>query len=142
MMKKLISTITLALTFLVVFCMTSCSKDCEFKCYLLTKNSTENNIYVEYMSEVDTIQNTICAPDESISVTFGKISQHKGYPSDTYISERLQYVKIYRKVNDSVQQLPKHYYDGPDDFSLSNDFFMGTYESRYYIDITSDMFSE
>ena len=44
------------------------------------------------------------------------------------------------QINDTIYELPRHYYDNLDDFTLLTDFFMGTYEMYYGLNVTEEMF--
>ena len=111
---------------------------------LLVKNNTDNEICIEQTVSDNTIELTTIDPQISIWTTIGYTDREKdeNYPSDVYVNKLLQNINIYRKINDSIQQLPKHYYDEHSDFSISTDYFMSYSEIIYAIDITEDMFSE
>ena len=137
----------LVICVMVIFsliCMTSCDPVSQFRCSLRITNNTVSEIYVKYKLSEETNQITTYAPQDTWRVILGEIDQEnrEEYPPESYISERLEYIEIYRKNSDSVQLLPKHFYDEAGDFILLNDYFMNLCETFYCIEVTEEMFSE
>ncbi len=138
-MKKLFK---FALALCIIISISSCSKDSYFNCFLHLTNSTEHNIYIEKRIDESSVNLTTIAANEVNKYVLGEIDRHIGedYPPETFVTEKLQNIRIYREINDTIQELPKQYYDNTDDFTLKTDFFMGIYEMYYCINITEEMF--
>lgn len=136
-MKKLLN---LILVIFITACMSSCGKDTYFKCFLYLKNSTGHNVYVEESS----VNLATIFVEELNRIVIGETDRHIGedYPPETFVTEKLQNIRIYREINDTIQELPRYYYDNTDDFTLKTDFFMGIYEIYYCLNITDEMFEE
>lgn len=138
-MKK---TLNLTLVIFIVACMYSCRKDSYFNCFLYLKNSTEHNVYIEKTLDESSVNLTTISVEEVNRIVIGETDRHIGedYPPEKFVTEKLQNIRIYREVNDTIQELPRHYYDNTDDFTLKTDFFMGIYEIYYCLNITEEMF--
>ena len=132
----------LALVVFVAICMASCSNKSEYRCFLVTRNYTDRDIYIDYTLNDNSTQ--IVKSDELYSIDLGYVDREDGedYPSVFDISQKLQHIKIYRKISDSVQYLPKHCYDEANDLPIIFDYFMGIYEAKYFLGVTEEMFSE
>ena len=138
-MKKILK---FALALCIIICISSCGKDSYFNCFLHLTNSTEHNIYIEKRIDENSVNLTTIAANEVNKYVLGEIDRHIGEdnPPETFIIEKLQNIRIYREINDTIQELPRHYYDNLDDFTLLTDFFMGTYEMYYCLNVTEEMF--
>lgn len=144
-MKTIIFTFRkLAFFIFVVICLSNCSKESEYLCNLVTRNNTNSKIYIETTLNDNTTQIHIVNTNELYGFTIGYISKENGedYPSVSDVSQKLQHIQIYRKISDSIQFLPKHFYDEANDFSMTTDYFMGTSEANYFLKVTEEMFEE
>ena len=138
-MKKLFK---FGLALCIIICIYSCGKDTYFNCFLHLTNNTEHNIYIEKTIDGNSVNLTTVDANEVNKDFLGEIDRHRGkdYPPETFIIEKLQNIRIYRKINDTIYELPRHYYDNPNDFTLYTDFFMGIYEMYYGLNVTEEMF--
>lgn len=138
-MKKLL---VRTLVILGVIFMSSCGKDSYFNCFISLKNSSTHNIYVEKTQSDNSAELTSASVEEVIRIVIGETDRHIGedLPPERFITEKLQNIRIYRKTDGTTQELPKHYYDKPNDFAVRTDYFMGISEIYYCLDITEEMF--
>ena len=140
-MKKLL--VRTLVIFGVIF-MSSCGKDSYFNCFISLKNSTEHNIYVEKTLSDNSVELTCISAEDASRILIGETDRHldEDLPPKPFITEKLRKIRIYKEIDGSIQELPKHYYDNPDDYTISTDYFMGISEIYYCIEITEKMFKK
>ena len=146
-MKK--SKLILAFLLVATVMMTSCKDpffDGKFDTQLRVYNKTNSTIVLEFEDiEYDTVYIEKIQPNHEgikmLGVYEGSVEETK--PSDDFINDKLRHVIIYRMVGgDSLQYLPREYYDEAGKFHsyVSPEFVR--YEAYYGLTVTEDMFSD
>ncbi|MBQ8957809.1 MAG: hypothetical protein IJ057_04835 [Bacteroidales bacterium] len=81
------------------------------------------------------------------SIWYFNIGEYQGsqtdqWPAEEFVTERMNHLRIYRKIGDSIQYLPKKYYDASEDFDCSVDWEFDTHFVTYNLLVTEELFGQ